>query len=921
MEELAHEMRMDEGLMQHFNSLMNSIISVDPFRPTASTSSTDTDYMGVMEAPLSGHVGGTYTQANSFVPAPSASLSPSMATIISPMDYDDTSHNFVQYPNDALSQSVLQQTGAPTYDIAPLDNAHHYDENGDFFGCDRDTITGPRANPKDMDQFLDMACTEQFDGNATVGEALAKLGLRSQHDLIPGMAVPLMPHQIIGVAWMLDKEASKLKGGALGDEMGLGKTVQMIAVMVKNRSKDPLCKTNLIVAPPALLNQWKLEIELKTNNTLSCLVYHGQNRPTRREELLKHDVVLTTFGTMSKEWFDAEKEGKKLERLQMQRKRKGSQLGPDSSGTDNEHEYTAKKRKTSRDNLLFDIEFYRVILDEAQLVRNRKTRMSRAVLELQATHRWCLTGTPIINSLSDVYPYLRFIRVSPWYDFTEFQQHIGRIEKNNPSLAVYRLQAIIATFLLRRMKDSKLDGKRLIELPEKNVGMVQLDFSPEERDIYRMVEIRSQAKFNKFLRAGTVLKNYHQVLVLLLRLRQICSHPSLITEDGNAFVMPGETDKMHSNQGKCDDLARACKLVSPEFVEKMKIKLREAALFRVKAEKESVDATVEDDECPICFDIRTDSIVTPCTHMFCRECIMDVLNIPSVEDTDEIAKYKGDERPCPVCRSPISKDKLFSRAAFESAINDNNAGSSKPENTDEDDLSDFIVPNAGEKRTPRRIKKGFHLQESVEESEETLVENANKAFKLIPRFLPSTKMKYMMEAVKKILDEKPDEKALVISQWTSCLSLVSGYLNEFDISHIKYQGNMRRPERDRAIRDFMTGTNARVMLMSLKCGGVGLNLTRANNVILLDLAWSPAIEAQAFDRVHRLGQTREVNVEKLVISNTVEDRILQLQQRKQQLADGSLGEGSGKKIGRLSVRELANLFGLDVRGRRITDYA
>lgn len=68
-----------------------------------------------------------------------------------------------------------------------------------------------------------MAVTEQFDGNATVDDAVAKLGLKSQYDMIPGMVVPLMPHQTIGVAWMLEKEASKLKGGALSDEMGLGK--------------------------------------------------------------------------------------------------------------------------------------------------------------------------------------------------------------------------------------------------------------------------------------------------------------------------------------------------------------------------------------------------------------------------------------------------------------------------------------------------------------------------------------------------------------------------------------------------------------------------------------------------------------------------------------------------------------------------
>jgi SNF2 family DNA or RNA helicase len=110
---------------------------------------------------------------------------------------------------------------------------------------------------------------------------------------------------------------------------------------------------------------------------------------------------------------------------------------------------------------------------------------------------------------------------------------------------------------------------------------------------------------------------------------------------------------------------------------------------------------------------------------------------------------------------------------------------------------------------------------------------------------------------------------------------------------------MDRKKRDLAVRVFMAKDKAQVMLMSLKCGGVGLNLTRANRasskydvplirvlrilslgVISLDLGWSQAIESQAFDRVHRLGQQRAVYVERLVISNTVEDRVLELQERK-----------------------------------------
>ena len=87
------------------------------------------------------------------------------------------------------------------------------------------------------------------------------------------------------------------------------------------------------------------------------------------------------------------------------------------------------------------------------------------------------------------------------------------------------------------------------------------------------------------------------------------------------------------------------------------------------------------------------------------------------------------------------------------------------------------------------------------------------------------------------------------------------------------------------------------MIHALSAPGVGLNLTRANNVISLDLGWSQAVEAQAFDRVHRVGQVRDVLVQRVVIADTVENRILDMQNRKQDLADGSLGEGSGKKIG------------------------
>lgn len=107
------------------------------------------------------------------------------------------------------------------------------------------------------------------------------------------------------------------------------------------------------------------------------------------------------------------------------------------------------------------------------------------------------------------------------------------------------------------------------------------------------------------------------------------------------------------------------------------------------------------------------------------------------------------------------------------------------------------------------------------------------------------------------------------------------------------------------------------MLMTVKSGGVGLNLVRANRWISLDLAWSFAVEEQAFARIHRIGQDKEVRVDRLTIANSVEQRIGDMQEKKKKIADASLGEGTGEKIGKLSVGELAGLFGLRADGRRI----
>ncbi|KIJ39030.1 hypothetical protein M422DRAFT_175767 [Sphaerobolus stellatus SS14] len=795
--------------------------------------------------------------------------------------------------------------------------------------------------------LLDAGNAELFDGNASVDKALEKLGLRKLGENLPFMNISLMPHQVIGVAWMLEQEKGKNQGGILADEMGLGKTVQMISTILQHRSDDPARKSTLICAPLSLLEQWKFEVETKTDMTLSCLIYHGSRKVKNINELRKYDVVLTTYGTLSQEWADEDGTMAKHKR------RQSKKIAEDDDFIEDDEDKKPKKKKKEVTlallGLLMQVQWFRIVLDEAQNIRNRQTRSSNAVTALKSDHRWCLTGTPIINGLSDAYGLFRFVKLRPWWDWDDFNKHIGLLEKKNPDVASRRLQAILNTCLLRRKKDSLLDGRKLIELPPKVVELHALEFSKEEREIYDVVEKRSQATFNKFLRAGTVLKNYQTVFVLLLRLRQICSHPCLIQEGGDAFVRPGDNNM---NQEDQNEIHRAVTLVGQQWVDDMRQKMKDLARERMENEKLSKDAAVEAENCPICFDAINNAVVTRCKHSFCSECLDNVFNQAEVEEG-----YASTERPCPSCRTPVSKEMLFKRSAFEPsdaelkpagapAMDEDDDDDGMPidasprparkakgkarqrfskymsgDDDNSDDLSDFIVESdedEEEKNERRELKTKFAktkciVLDSDDEASDHDVELLppklvkKKRGKKTERFLPSTKMKEMMKFLKLWAEDEQtkNEKTMVISQWTSCLDLLADYLEENGFSFVRYQGDMSTKARDQAVRMFMSQGKARIMLMSLKCGGVGLNLTRANRVIAIDLGWSSAVENQAFDRVHRLGQTRPVHVERLVIANTVEARILALQDRKQNLADGSLGEGTGKKLGRLSVADLA----------------
>ena len=150
----------------------------------------------------------------------------------------------------------------------------------------------------------------------------------------------------------------------------------------------------------------------------------------------------------------------------------------------------------------------------------------------------------------------------------------------------------------------------------------------------------------------------------------------------------------------------------------------------------------------------------------------------------------------------------------------------------------------------------------------------------------SSKLDLLLESLENVVAE--GHKALVFSQWTSLLDLTEPHLREARIDFLRLDGSTR--DRAAVVHGFQEETGPPVMLISLKAGGTGLNLTAADHIFLLDPWWNPAVEDQAADRAHRIGQERPVMVYRLVAEDTVEERILDLQERKREIAQAALGQ-------------------------------
>ncbi|KAL8713200.1 MAG: hypothetical protein Q9220_002721 [cf. Caloplaca sp. 1 TL-2023] len=743
------------------------------------------------------------------------------------------------------------------------------------------------------------------------------------------MVYPLMEHQKLGLTWMKSMEEGTNKGGILADGMGLGKTIQALALMVNRRSSDPHRKTTLVIAPVALLKQWEREIRSKLKNirehTLTTYALHGLGRGASWEELKCFDVVLTTFGTLASE---------------VKRKEKISKA---RAGNPNWRPLA----KTDRLPLLGDeCKWYRVIIDEAQCIKNKNTKAALGACQLQALTRFCMSGTPMQNSVNELYSLIRFLRIKPYNEqhrFTaDFTKPLRGTYDEEKRRSMQKLQALLKAILLRRDKKSTIDGKPILSLPERTIESQHTEFSQDEQAFYDHLEGKIQLQFNKYLRAGTVGRNYSNVLVLLLRLRQACCHPHLIKDFGIASASAAETAS--------EDLDTMAKQLPPD------------AIARIIEQGDLNNHSGL--ECPVCMDATENAtIFIPCGHNTCSECFARISDpAQAIANGDDGANNLR----CPQCRAKILPAKTTDYNTFkkvhlsylfaQAEVKEEPEGSSSDTSETEDesasdegsDLDGFIVDDEDEDtgdeegyrkgKTPfercfklenagddgsrsqegRRKGKGKAkapdrapkktLAQLKKESLRNMKARKKYVARLKKDWEPSAKITRTMDILQNILDGQEGEKTIIFSQFTSLLDLLEVPIYDKGWKYKRYDGSMSADARNEAVLEFTDKPDCKIMLVSLRAGNAGLNLVAASQVIIMDPFWNPYVEEQAIDRAHRIGQNRPVQVHRILVPGTVEDRILALQEKKRAMIESALDENASKEVGRLGVRELGYLF-------------
>lgn len=453
-------------------------------------------------------------------------------------------------------------------------------------------------------------------------------------------------------------------------------------------------------------------------------------------------------------------------------------------------------------SVLHTLCWWRIVLDEAHMIKSRASQTAAATFSLNAIHRWCLSGTPLQNRVGELYSLIRFLRIDPMahyfcrhngcdcksvhyrmlngkcqecghgtiQHFSYFNKHVlNPIQRagyqGDGRRAMMKLKSeVLDKCLIRRTKESRAED---MNLPPRVVKIRGIRLHPVEEDFYNALYTQTKSSFDDYVGEGTLLNNYAHIFDLLTKMRQAVDHPYLIvynTKNNGKFATPG----------------------APVVA----------------------NGTID---CEICHEPPTDRVVSSCCGAaFCRSCVVDFMS-PSLEN------MSSEGLRCPSCRDPFSID-----------VNQ----------TSSDVVDDSMLTVTEESGSATAAMPS--LKEMPHVSSGSILRRINLA-----EFATSTKIEAVVEELVEMRTQRPGSKALVFSQFVNMLDLLrwrlhsDPFLQDLNLGVRILHGGMNVQSRNEALKDFREDGSVRVLLMSLKAAGVALNLTVANEAYLLDPWWNP----------------------------------------------------------------------------------
>lgn len=724
------------------------------------------------------------------------------------------------------------------------------------------------------------SAAEQARNLQPTGHTLATTKIKTQVPFL--MKATLREYQHVGVDWLVTMFDRKLNG-ILADEMGLGKTIQTISLLAHLACEKGNWGPHLIIVPTSVMLNWEIELK-KFCPAFKVLTYYGtqKERKMKRQGWSKPNafhVCITSY------------------KLVMQ-------------------DHAAFRRK----------KWVYLILDEAQNIKNFKSQRWQMLLNFNSKRRLLLTGTPLQNNLMELWSLMHFLMPHVFQSHKEFSEWFanpltamveGRDHHNNFEV-VKRLHGVLRPFILRRLKK---DVEQ--QMPPKHEHVITCPLSKRQRNLYD--EFLRRADTRATLGSGRLLG----ILNVLMSLRKCCNHPDMFEERPIVspldctqlqieipwMVLSATEPTMWSNVDKSllnlGCLAQDDSLLSGQWACARTLALAEdpkvildqsVAICQIQSMGSSVFTKHNQG-----LRSRQRQMRLEIANRFCVNNSRRVQASPIYgRELHHLVRLQPNQgTACAVAARTDGRYAIGCPAALQNAVStiEQRVAQMQPYI----DMNLVCIISKARAQPVQIVTRACEVMRyqanqlvcpPIEVALDYTLKLTRHVDIRLEMFFPDKRLLQYDCGKLQQLDillrrlKAGGHRALIFTQMTKMLDILESFLNFYGYVYVRLDGTTRVEERQQLMERFNHNEKIFVFILSTRSGGTGINLVGADSVIFYDSDWNPAMDAQAQDRAHRIGQTRPVHIYRLISEHTVEENILKKCNQKRQLDNLVMQDGS-----------------------------